>query len=243
MLFLLFIVYILFANSLQSERFTTKQWKSIRSLFKNPGLTKEMRSKINYEIFIRYSDFAKKKAYQFKKKYKRGTKNIKTKELILYSMKGLWLSINNYNATFPFYHHANKYIYYALYEGYTKLQPTTLLPEYIRKRRNNSSIPLYNNMLRPIFYGLEDFQIEKNNNYNIPFDNSITNTMYYDLWQKYINTMDPLTILIFKYKFDVYFNKIRTNKQVAQLISCSEETVRLHINKIKLFHKTNNDIN
>lgn len=64
---LLFIAYILSANSLEIQRFTTKQWDSVCSLLKNPGLTEEIRMKINNEIFIRYSGLAKKKTYQFKK--------------------------------------------------------------------------------------------------------------------------------------------------------------------------------
>lgn len=155
------------------------------------------------------------------------------KDLYLYSMKGLWVSINNYNTTFPFYNHANKYINYALYEGYTKLQPITLLPEYIRKKGNDGTIPFYNNMLRPIFYGLEDFKIEKNDCSNIPFDYALKKNMYFYLWQKIMYNMDPTTVLIFKYKFDCYFNKIRMNKEVAELIPCSEENIRLHMNKIK----------
>ena len=54
---------------------------------------------------------------------------------------------------------------------------------------------------------------------------------YKDLWQYIRATMPPFTQLVFYYKFDPYFHKIRSNYEVGQLIGCSEEYVRHCVSK------------
>ena len=215
-IFLLFVFIIVSA-----KQFTHTQWTSIRSLLNHPGTTPVMRNCIHDKIFHRYYDWAVNQAYQFKKKYKKGTHNIRVDELSLYALKGLWVSIEQYNASYPFYLFANKMVHYSLYEGYSKLHPITLLPEYVRRRGKHGA----HVMLKPILLGWDDFQID--NRVSIidpPFSPfSIIDSFSIDSFDK------PDYNLIFKYKYKLHF----TNKKIAILMACSEETIRLKINKIK----------
>jgi hypothetical protein len=57
-------------------------------------------------------------------------------------------------------------------------------------------------------------QTQKNNYYD-----------YLEIWNK-INKLDFFTRQMFYYKFDFYFNKIRSNTDVSLLLDVSDETVR-----------------
>jgi hypothetical protein len=62
-------------------------------------------------------------------------------------------------------------------------------------------------------------QTQKNNYYD-----------YLEIWNK-INKLDFFTRQMFYYKFDFYFNKIRSNKHISELMCCSEENVRKNLVK------------
>ena len=62
----------------------------------------------------------------------------------------------------------------------------------------------------------------------------ITNTEYIDFWTTILSRTDitPFQKKIIEYKFSQSVNKINSNKQIAKLMACSEETVRQSLKKI-----------
>ena len=63
-----------------------------------------------------------------------------------------------------------------------------------------------------------------------PLDHIQTNEFYASLWQN-VDTFDSFTKCAIRAKYDYEFNVIRSNKRVAELMCCSEETVRKSVNK------------
>ena len=56
--------------------------------------------------------------------------------------------------------------------------------------------------------------------------------LYADYWSK-INELDSLTKTILRYKFNNNFDKKRTNREIADMLMISKETVRSRLNDIK----------
>ena len=51
---------------------------------------------------------------------------------------------------------------------------------------------------------------------------------YKIIWNK-INNLDSFTIKILSLKYDFEFNKLRSNKNISNLMCCSEENIRKSI--------------
>jgi hypothetical protein len=45
------------------------------------------------------------------------------------------------------------------------------------------------------------------------------------IWEN-INNLDPFSKRIIYLKYDIDFNKVRSNKIISELMCCSEETIR-----------------
>jgi hypothetical protein len=61
----------------------------------------------------------------------------------------------------------------------------------------------------------------------------------YEIWNV-INNFDPFTKRVYQLKYDYEFNKIRTNKEIALLMACSEEYVRQKLidsQKLKMIYE------
>jgi len=89
---------------------------------------------------------------------------------------------------------------------------------------------LYRKLLNTKFIGNDDWLIDKNLNHN---ENGILQTIvdketYEEMWYKINHSMDitPFQKRIFHLKYDSQFNKIRSNRKVAEFMACSEEYVR-----------------
>lgn len=50
----------------------------------------------------------------------------------------------------------------------------------------------------------------------------------YEKWDK-INNLNSFTVKIFSLKYDFEFNKLRSNKNISNLMCCSEEYIRKSI--------------
>jgi len=196
-----------------------------------------MRNKINHVLFKHYSKWAVGQAYLFKKKYSRGTYNINPQDLSFYTLNGLWCSIQEYNCSYPFQQYLKIKLHYNLLHGYTKMQPITLVPERIRRRKNEKKKrdPFYNNRLQPILYGTDDFLIDNNQEkMNVPFETAMDKLFYIDVWKVLYHTQDSSSFSLLQMKYDFYFNKINSNKKIANILGRSEESVRVKFSKIKM---------
>jgi hypothetical protein len=210
---------------------TTQQWHQIKSVLSNKSISPLAKEKIQHLLFSKYHGWAKNKAYQYKKKNFLLCKNIKMDAFTLYAELGLYKSITSYNSSYTFYKHADLYISYYLYIGLSELTPLANLPHRYRVssawREKNAY--LYNILMNPVIVdSIKDGFIYDKFHKILPLyeneDKCAT------IWNT-VNSLDPLSIRIFTYKYDYQLKKIRTNNEIAQLQCCSSETVRQNLKR------------
>ena len=246
----IFIKYIL-SFKLDNIYLSKSQWQNINSLIQNPGLTHDMRYKINNIIYEHYTKYALSKAYEFKMFHKYKCQSIKLDELKLYSNFGLYKAIEKYNGSSIFITYADKYILWELYKGLTELHPLSNIPKSYRRKgvaKRTNSFNIYNNkqQLNTKFIGYDEnwfFDKQFNNDINSANNYHLDKRIYIDDKNKivdFVNTnFDSFSKQVFNYKYDNDFNVIRTNKHVAELLTCSEEKIRTTVIDIKKMFKDN----
>jgi len=201
----------------------------------NSDATEEMKEKTNKIIYQKYEKWAIHKAYIYRQSHYHLAKNIKAKELAIYSTRGLLKAIQHYNPAYAFQKYAEQYIEGELYHGINELQPLNIIP--ISKRKNKSwreaNKTIMKNAHKSVFIGMNDWIIDKN-----------TNTKGINCFDMHELLLDPLYTnnmlkKVFEYKYDIsYFErnkKERSNKEIAEMMNCSEENIRLYVNKIKTY--------
>lgn len=234
MYIIILFLQLCLANSLY---LTLQQSKSIINLIKNPLLTDSQRNKINYVLFKAYDIFAKKKALEFKNIHTHKCKDISTQELILYSRVGLYNAIKKYNGSTSFINYSSIYISSELYKLLTDRYALSILPKSYRKKNKmlmtEEERIKYKNLLDIYLVSYDEiWKFDKKLEFN-KYQNTISSyenkNFLFEQWQQLNNKLDPFSKKIFQYKYDVEFNKIRSNKQISELMCCSEETIRKKI--------------
>lgn len=187
-----------------------------------------MREKIREILFTKYQTWTIHQAYEFKRYHCYKCRNINIEDLTLYSLQGLQKAVNRYNGSSYFHTYANKYILWQLYQGLTDLQPITILSKSIRKRSlKNGNRNQYKKLLNTQFIGFDYYWIfEKKQELN---SLEIERRNIDELWEKI--ELDLFSKRVFQYKYDIYFNKIRSNREISELMCCSEETIRMNLKK------------
>jgi DNA-directed RNA polymerase sigma subunit (sigma70/sigma32) len=234
-------------NSSNKQKLTSQQWSDIKNILKSNSASYKMKQTVQQMIYIQYEGYAVKKACDFKKFHRYKCRHIPINELTLYSKLGLYKAIKKYNPDYHFTYHASIYIDYELYKGMTDLFPITSVPKKDRIYKKQFSIHylpanytsddktklylskfLYKKQLHTKFLGKDDWMIEKKqpiNEYPEQLDKIIHQSEFEDVWLK-SQKLNRFQKRILYLKYDIYFNQIRSNKQVAELMACSEEYVR-----------------
>jgi len=237
----LFFIPISIVIGLQFDKnLSIEQWRLMKTILKHPKTTFKMRSTVTKIIYSKYESWALHKAYKFKKFHKHKCRNININDLILYSLEGLKKATIKYNGNSPFYMYADIYISGQLYKGLTELQPITNIPKSIRVNKNNDIKTEYNyhykKRLNTLFVGYRDYwMFEKRQDISNDLNAVTNNFSYYEIWNNINNMLDLFSKKVFQYKYDYYFNKINSNKRIAELMSCSEETIRLNLKRSTIF--------
>jgi len=230
LLFFLFLHLLLF----DSLHLSTYQLKLINNLIKNKNLEKEQRLKINNLLYLSYEKWSIKKAIDFKKLHYYKCKDININELTLSSKIGLFKAIQNYNGKSDFTYFSQFYVKHELYKILTTYYQHSSVPKNIRKKSkknlSNEELIIYN---KNINTHLINYEIDKLQNYNKNMLNTILDKhekyeKYKIIWNK-INNLDSFTIKILSLKYDFEFNKLRSNKNISNLMCCSEEHIRKSI--------------
>jgi hypothetical protein len=246
-IFSIFSIFVKCILSLKLDNIylSKTQWKNINSLIKNPGITHDMRYKINNIIYKHYKKYALSKAYEFKMFHKYKCQNIKLDELNLYSNFGLYKAIEKYNGSSIFINYADKYIRWELYKGLTDLHVLTNIPKSYRrkgitKRNTNLNYTQYLNTkfvsyVDNWFFDKQFQNIDTNINYHLD------KRIYIDDKNKIINfvntNLDSFSKQVFNYRYDNDLNVIRTNRHVSDLLTCSEEKIRTTLIDIREIFK------
>ncbi len=216
---------------------TKTNYYCIRNLIKNQNITITQREKVNKILYNSFEKWSMKQAYIFKKKHYYKCSRIPTDELILYSKVGLYKSILNYNGKTDFVYYSSLYIKYELIKAITDSYSLSILPKKIRLESKKN----YTLEENKYYMDLLTTKVKSDCNYwknnKIDLNHEIINTNEYrnklrEMWG-YIYTLDAFTKRILTLKYNYEFNIIRSNKEVAKLMCCSEEWIRVNLKKIK----------
>lgn len=229
------ITFVHYVSNSAKIYLSKPQWNIIQHLLDNPQLTLPMRDKINTVLFHYYDDWSCYKAAEFKKFHQHKCNHIPLDELQMYSRIGLMKAIRNYKGKSLFSNYANIYIQGELYRGMTELHPLTIDSPRDRTNRTLSSTKK-KYMLATYFVGSNEWVLDKLYHSK---NNNINDVLHkHNIQDEFWNTIDMQpnikTQRMIHYKFDYEWNPIRTNKQVAELMACSEEDVRKTIKNLSL---------
>ena len=221
-----------FLNVFIHAYLTINQWKKINCILINQKHTPIQKQQINILIYKHYEIWATTQAHKFKQLHYYKCKGIPKSEISLYAKMGLYKAVIKYNPTrlknISFAVYALIYIRSELYTCITELHPITTVSKYIRRMgqnsRNNETI------IQPT---LSTCMLDKYSKQN--YIEKHTYLTANELWQKieYDINVSPKIKRTIKLKFTYDFKKKRSNKEVAEIVGCSEETVRKQINQFK----------
>jgi DNA-directed RNA polymerase specialized sigma subunit len=186
-------------------------------------------------------------AYDFKTIYYKKCRHIPVNELKLYASRGLLNAIVRYNSSMPFSFskYASIYIKGELYYGMSEMHPLTLLPisKRIHKQWRTQNLVLYKKMTNTKF--MSNYDYYDGLYVSTHKDSYIWMDKYKELQELWniINRLDEEDNKIIKYKYNFYFQKIRSDKEIGDLLGYSSETIRKKINKIKsrVYNETRNN--
>lgn len=205
----------------------------ISSLIQNPNLQKDQRHVLNKLLYVNFQDWAARKAMDFKYKHYHKCKRIPLDELILYSKKGLYKSILNYNGSSNFLTYSNFYVDGEIKLALTHSYSLSKLPKRVRSKskKNMNETELYH------YKQLLNTEVHSEINHWTATKISILD--HYESLEKYrdawdlINSQEPFIKRVMYLKYDYDFKVLRSNKRVALLMCCSQEYVRKKLIEFK----------
>jgi hypothetical protein len=204
---------------------TPGQWGSIRRILTHPDTPIHILQKTRKVIYIHYEKWAFHRTTIFRENRRGLCRRIFNSELSIYASRGLIKAIEKCDFSVlqntPFSKYASKWVDYELLDGMTELQPLTVLPKRLRKRKGIHDRHSY----RIEHLGNRDYILSKQSQFytrNYGFTHE-----YDDAWEK-VNTVvnSSFAQRAFRLKFSETFVQMRTNAEVAELMASSEETVR-----------------
>lgn len=216
------------------------QWKSIQKILSHPQIPISMKKELKNKIFIRHYHWATYCAWKFKRFHSHKTKHIHLNELAHYAHLGLWKSLQRYEGGL-FHSYAYIYIRSELYDGLTKLYPLCKVSKVERKKKKRPleqnittywQKKVYQKKITTQFTGENEWIFDKLPNLSKNSAVSISVEDKYHKMQRFrefwirIQPLSPFQKRIFQLKYNFCFEKIRSNREVASLMACSEENVR-----------------
>lgn len=228
-----FIIMLFFAL-IETLHLTPKQMYSARGILMNPTITQTQRESIQKLLYTAHEKWAIKKAVEFKKFHHYKCRDISTNELVLSSKFGLLKSSRIYKGWSPFTKFSEIYVKSELLRTMTRRLSVTSCISMRDRMRNEvpvrNEVPMRNevhnavrnkNIQRPI----SSIKHNLKSDTPTPIENSAENNFYQNAWE-YVDTLDAFTKRITWLKYDPEFKVKNSNKQIAELMCCSEETVR-----------------
>jgi RNA polymerase sigma factor (sigma-70 family) len=157
---------------------------------------------------------------------------------------GLWKAVQHYQGNSSFHHYANFYIQGELYEGLSLLYPICKVSKNERKKKKHTtehtmttylSRREYKRKLNTHFVGNNEWIFDKygeglNHRKLLPLEKGQEKEFLYESW-KSIHSLSPFQKRVFQLKYNAEWEKIRSNREVALLMACSEEHIRKTLTK------------
>jgi hypothetical protein len=209
MIYTLLFAVLLFGCLANAFHLTRQQMYSIRGILMHPGATQYQKAKIQQILYSAYEKWAIKQAVVFKKNNKYKCRDASTSELVLASKFGLAQSSKNYNGRSAFVSYSEIYV-------------------------NSELLKCMNNRLKGrkigVIFNVEEMkstEFGKKVEYSQDYETHILNNSYPYLDYCQGLNLDATTKRMMALKFDYETQTVRSNKHIAELMCCSEETVRL----------------
>lgn len=193
-----------------------------RGLLMNPALTVPQRQSLQNLLYVTHEKWAVKKAVEFKKLHFYKCRDITTEELVLTSKFGLLKSSQNYKGYIPFNRYSEMYVKSELLRMLSiRLAATSSIPMRTRMKSRNTRAK--QNITTVVEKFDRMFQVKSD--IPSPAEKYKANEFCTSIWQ-FVDTLDAFTKRVIWLKYDYEFNVKQSNKKIAVLMCCSEETVR-----------------
>ena len=234
---LFFILYIGIALSAHLNKIAQQR---IKYIIQHPGTTPEMREVIDKILFDNYKNWAAKKAIQFKNSHKYICRNSKTDDFLSCAYFGLYKGIKRFNGNDTFVKYIEFYIKCELQKCMSKSIPINALPKtYFKQKKTwQEYAKLYSVHLNPIHIGFDNHFME-NTQYNDIYSNGnrwmrVEEDFIYQkkIWEK-INQLPEFQMKIMQRKYSVCFETLYTNREIAESMNCSAQTIGVNIKNIR----------
>ncbi len=205
-------------------RMTRDQMYSIRSLLVNPALTNPQRESLQNLLYVTHEKWAKKQAIEFKKLHYYKCRNLSIEDLDFSAKIGLLKSSKKYDGSTAFAYFSNIYVKSELLRTMTiHLSITSCISPKDRMRSaNNTSTfaptPIIVRHDRHTVSAIFQPQMEIQHK-----------EFYRSVWEQ-IESFDAFTKYAIRTKYTYDFKVCKSNRQVADAMCCSEETVRKAVN-------------
>lgn len=217
------LIVMLFFVVIQTLHLTPKQMYSARGLLMNPSITVVQRQSVQKLLYSAHEKWAIKKAIEFKQFHRYKCRDISTDELILSSKIGLLKSSKNYDGRAAFNRYAEIYVKSELLRTLSmRLSITNCISTKDRMSTKQTNVT----RVVEILNSLLTIKSEQ----PTPLANSAENDFYLNAWA-YVDNLDAFTKRVVWTKYNYEFKVQNSNKQIAELMCCSEETVRKAITR------------
>ena len=218
------VLLIQFFLAAKSLHLSPQQLYSIRGLLLKSPLNEDQRASLQNLLYVTHQSWAVKQAVNFKELHHYKCRDITTEELVLSSKFGLLKSSRRYDGRTAFSHFSEIYVRSELLKTLTtRLSVTTCVSSKDRMKSaktRTKSIPK-----PPYSYQGPITSLEPR-----PYCKQKCTNFYDFAWQ-YVDTIDAFTKHVVTLKYDYEFNVKNTNRYIANLMCCSEETVRKAFNQ------------
>jgi hypothetical protein len=219
--FRIVVLYGIVIYAYQPKMLTKNQWKDLQSYIMSKETTPSMKQKVDYIIFHRHLPLVYSQTSVFRKSHYRKARNIYKDDMLAFAYKGLHSAVSHYNGNSSFIKYAKIYINGALYDAITAHNQISVLTKNERRRNNGRRNAKYFDIRVNRYLNKRDYLASSKSQEECE-------EAYQKKWD-IVNTFPLFVRRCFHYKFDFYFNRIRTNRRVGELMCCSEELVRGHI--------------
>ena len=218
------LIIMLFFALIETLHLSPKQMYSARGLLMNPALTVAQRQSIQNLLYVSHEKWAVKKATEFKQLHRHKCRDISTEDLVLSSKIGLLKSSKKYDGRAAFNRYAEIYVKSELLRTLTiRLSITNSISTRDRLKSKTST-----NATRVM--EILDCMFKVPSESPTPLANTQQNEFYRNSWT-YVDSLDVFTKRVIWTKYDYEFKVQYSNKQIAELMCCSEETVRKAITR------------
>lgn len=215
-------------NSLFQRNFLSSyQLSLIDSILRNPVTDETTRNKIHAIMFYSYEPFAFSKTCAFRRLHRYKCQHIPIPELYTYASLGLYQSIQKYNPNRSFVPFASIYIQGALLKGMTDLHPISNIPK-IERRKGHDPDEKKRRRSKTQLVGENEWIWDKLSSCKNEVERKgLEQEKYRQIWENIDGVCTPFQKQVLRWKYSFFLDKIRNHREISEIMSCSEEWVRI----------------